>query len=195
MAFTAFSDHRPARFAPLALVGLLAGCGDEVLMMNYLVVPQNASFLADVQSGARPVSDAFTGTVCVLTVDPSVVPLTSNQSGTLGQAGYSVTISAVNPVNAVTSNPATCPAIETIAIQIGEQGAVLGVGGRTNETSLTSRVNGVDFDSSRSGYFEARITGQSQTRGTVSGGFEAIAPAPGSNPPVMLITEGSFNIR
>jgi hypothetical protein len=186
---------RAARFAPLALVSVLAGCGDEFLMVNYLVVPQNTQFVADVRSGTRSLSDAFSGGACVLTVDPSVVPLTSRQAGTIGQAGYSVRIAAVNPVNAVTSNPATCPSIEELVLQIGAQGEVLGIGGTTGRTDLTARVDGVAFDSGRGGLFEATITGQSQARGTVSGGFEAIAPAPGSNPPVMIVTEGSFNVR
>jgi hypothetical protein len=162
-------------------------------MVNYRVVPQNTQFVADVRSGARPVSEAFSGGACVLTVDQSAVPQTSQQAGAPGDAGYSVTISTVNPVNAVTSNPADCPPVEELALVIGAQGEVLGVGGRTDRTGLQAKVGGTDFASSPGGYFAATVTGQSQ--GVVSGGFAAIAPAPGSNPPVMIVTEGSFKVR
>jgi hypothetical protein len=182
-----------ARFSPLLLAGLVAGCGDEFLMVNYRVVPQNSQFLADVRSGARPVSDAFTGGACVLTVDQSARPQTSRQAGAPGDAGYSVTISTVNPVNAVTTNPADCPPVEELGLVIGAPGEVLGVGGRTERTSLQAKVGGTDFTSTAGGHFEATVTGESQ--GVVSGGFAAIAPAPGSNPPVMLVTEGSYKAR
>lgn len=73
--------------------------------------------IAEVATDARPISDAFLGSPCGLTVDPSVIPLSSRQAGTPGQAGYSVTISAVNPVKAATGNPPSCPAIETLTMR------------------------------------------------------------------------------
>jgi hypothetical protein len=99
----------------------------------------------------------------------------------------------VNPANAVTTNPSGCPAVEERSLVIGAPGEVLGVGGRTSRTNLQAQVGGTDFATTGGGHFEATVSGQSQ--GVVSGGFAAVAPAPGSNPPVMLVTEGSYKAR
>lgn len=183
----------PRASVSLVALTVLAGCGDEFLMTSYKVAPESPAFVSEVRRGDRPISDIFTGTTCLLTVDNDATPLQSTKSGTLGQAGFNITVNASNPANAATNDPG-CPVITSLAINVGGASDVLGVGSTTSNTSLEVTVDGTTYSSaSPGGYFKSKITGRDQMADTVSASFEAIATAPSS--PSMVATQGSFNIR
>ncbi len=95
------SIYQFPRIASLSTLTLLAGCGDELLMMNYVVMPANPQFTTAVGRGTSSVTDVFGSATCVLTVDTGARSLTTHKNGNLGQAGYNIAVSTVNAVNAV----------------------------------------------------------------------------------------------
>lgn len=171
----------------------LAGCSDEFLMTSYKVAPESPAFVSEVRRGDRQISEIFTGTPCLLTVDNDATPLQSTKSGTLGQTGFNITVNSSNPSNAATNDP-SCPAITALSINVGGASEALGVGSTTDQMRLAVTVDGTNYSTdSPGGYFKSTITGQNRSNDTVSASFEGIATAPGSSS--MVVTQGSFNIR
>ena len=183
----------PAYCMSLLALTVLGGCSDEFLMTSYKVAPKSPAFVSEVRRGDRQISEIFTGTPCLLTVDNDTTPLQSTKSGTLGQAGFNITVNSSNPANSATNDP-SCPTITELAIDVGGASDVLGVGSTTGLTALTVTVDGTTYSTdSPDGYFKSTITGQNQSKDTVSASFEAVATAPAN--PTMVVTQGSFNIR
>ncbi len=178
---------------PLFALTVLGGCSDEFLTSSYKVAPKSPAFASEVRRGDRQISDIFTGTPCLLTVDNDTTPLQSTKNGTLGQAGFNISVNSTNPANMATNDP-SCPTITELSIGVGGANDVLAVGSSTDQTALAVTVDGTTYSTdSPGGYFKSTITGRNTSKDTVSASFEAVATAPAN--PSMVVTQGSFNIR
>src|SRR4051794_2469842 len=184
-------------FAILIAGVLLASCasgrGPQILTFNYkvLAVPDATALIASVRGGQTAVSDLLLRDPCNFTADfsgrtpPQIFPY-----GAPGQAGFNVNIVSTAPINLATTNPASCPVLRELAINIGGQSEALAVGGRTSFTN--GRIwftDGRQFSTSQ--FFQAQLQSFDPGNRRSSGTFRFIDTQTRTGNTV-LIAEGSW---
>ncbi|MGV6804050.1 MAG: hypothetical protein ACWA49_07570 [Ruegeria sp.] len=181
----------------LATALVAAGCEKDTVGMNYLETARADSTTAAVSRGDIQLATFVNSNPCLYTESRETTGadnITNQINGQLGP-GFAMSFSLSGARNNVTSNDPGCPTIEGYTINIWSNSPNFGLLRYTSDGRAQFEVDGVSYDTDLPNtYFRARITSFGSSSGPVSGEFEAIARAQGSNPERMIAVVGSFNV-
>ncbi len=160
-------------------LAVLSSCGltqaPQILAIEFRGLPFDQAKIDAAKAGDRTEFDALAATPCVVNVSfaPGVKP-DFDQSGTPGQSGYNLMVTANNPTNFATRGIANCPPLEDLVFSMGGPSFNGGFGTETGG-SFQFLIGGETYGNSRNAdYFSGEFTSFAASTGTISGEFEAM---------------------